>query len=74
MFSFSAVGDISPPVIIYPYKRLPANIVNSAPKKYGIGTSDTGWMKEATFYKYIGNVFDKDLVERGVQFPIIYSN
>ncbi|KAJ8937651.1 hypothetical protein NQ318_002165 [Aromia moschata] len=36
---------ITPPMVIYPYKRLPTNIVNSVPNDWGIGTSDNGWMK-----------------------------
>ncbi|KAJ8949460.1 hypothetical protein NQ318_007561 [Aromia moschata] len=31
MFTFSASGAITPPMVIYPYKRLPTNIVNSVP-------------------------------------------
>ncbi|KAJ8937929.1 hypothetical protein NQ318_005536 [Aromia moschata] len=45
MFTFSASGAITPPMVIYPYKRLPTNIVNSVPNDWGIGTSDNGWMK-----------------------------
>ncbi|KAK9680181.1 DDE superfamily endonuclease [Popillia japonica] len=36
MFTFSASGDTTPPMIIYPYKRLPPAILNSVPEEWGI--------------------------------------
>lgn len=37
MFTFSANGDITPPMVIYPYKRLPQSIAQSVPEEWGIG-------------------------------------
>lgn len=37
MFSFSADGKVTPPLIIYPYKRLPAEIYQGIPSHWGIG-------------------------------------
>lgn len=71
MFTFSASGDTTPPMIIYPYKRLPSSVLNSVPDKWGVGTSDTGWMKNENFFEYIGNVFYKHLKEKQIKFPII---
>ncbi|KAJ8977061.1 hypothetical protein NQ317_017223 [Molorchus minor] len=31
LFTFSAQGEVTPPFIIYPYKRLPASIASSVP-------------------------------------------
>nr|CAI5854571.1 unnamed protein product [Callosobruchus analis] len=31
LFTFAAAGNITPPMIVYPYKRLPSDIVNSIP-------------------------------------------
>lgn len=56
MFTFSAHGDVTPPMIIYAYKRLPSEIVKSVPDSWGIGCSDNGWMKNQLFYVYIGNI------------------
>lgn len=33
MFTFSASGKVVPPMLIYPYQRLPSAIVNSVPDK-----------------------------------------
>lgn len=71
MFTFSAAGEITPPMIIYPYKRLPLQVNNSVPGSWGVGCSDNGWMKNQNFYEYIGNVLYKFLVEKGTKFPII---
>lgn len=37
MFTFSAAGGITPPMIIYAYKRLPPKIATSVPQECGIG-------------------------------------
>ncbi|XP_031338075.1 uncharacterized protein LOC116166987 [Photinus pyralis] len=71
MFSFCADGRVTPPMIIYPYKRMPKSIVDTVPKGWGIGNGDNGWMKSEVFYEYIGNVFYKSVVEMNVIFPII---
>lgn len=72
MFTFSAAGDVTPPMIIYPYKRLPQSIADSVPKTWGIGLSDNGWMKSELFYEYVANVLHPYLEKSDVQFPIIY--
>lgn len=71
MFSFSASGNVVPPMIIYPYVRIPAEISNSVPESWGIGHSDSGWMKSEVFYEYIANVFNKHLSENDIKRPVI---
>lgn len=71
MFSFRADGKMVPPMIIYPYKRLPKEIIDSVPKGWGIGCSENGWMKSELFYEYIGNVLHPSLVKQKVPFPVI---
>lgn len=71
MFTFSASGKVVPPMLIYPYQRLPSVIVNSVPDNWGIGHSDNGWMKAELFYEYIVNVFNTYLMENKVTLPVI---
>ena len=71
MFTFSAAGQVTNPMIIYPYKRLSATIINSVPSAWGIGHSENGWMKVELFYEYIGNVLYPYLKEIATTFPII---
>lgn len=71
MFTFSADGTMIPPMLIYPYQRLPATIVNSFPESWGIGHSDFGWMKAEVFYEYIANVFNPYLKENKIKRPVI---
>lgn len=71
MFTFSASGITTPPLIIFPNKRLPRNVLNSVPDGWGIGLSDNGWMKSGIFVDYIKNVFHPYLQSQGVEFPII---
>ncbi|XP_031332059.1 uncharacterized protein LOC116162555 [Photinus pyralis] len=53
MFTFAASGEVTAPMVIYPYKRIPSNVVNSVPREWGVGCSDTGWMKNENFYEYL---------------------
>ncbi|KAE9528887.1 hypothetical protein AGLY_012462 [Aphis glycines] len=53
MFSFNAVGQMCHPMVIFKYKRVPQNILDSIPPDWGVGRSDTGWMKSEIFYEYI---------------------
>lgn len=71
MFTFSASGETTPPMIIYPYKRMPQEIAKSVPKGWGIGCTESGWMTKESFYEYIGNVLYPYLKGKGVDFPII---
>ena len=38
----NAAGDISPPMVVYKYKRIPAG---------GMGYSESGWMNGVVFYE-----------------------
>lgn len=69
--TYSADGSILPPMIIYPYKRIPCHIYQSVPDTWGIGRSDSGWMVSATFFEYIANIMYPWLVNNNVEFPVI---
>lgn len=45
--------------------------MDSIPPNWGVGRSDTGWMKSEVFYEYISNIFYPFVVESGIQFPVI---
>lgn len=51
MFTFNAAGIMCHPMVIYSYKRIPQHILDSVPPNWGIGRSDTGWMKAEVFYE-----------------------
>lgn len=55
--TYGADGSIPPPMVIYPYKRLPSSIMTTFPEEWIIGRSDSGWMVSNTFYEYISNGF-----------------
>ncbi|KAL4153947.1 hypothetical protein QTP88_001780 [Uroleucon formosanum] len=71
MFTFNAAGDMCHPMVIYNYQRIPQDIVNSVPPNWGIGHSESGWMKSEVFYEFIANIFYPFVVEKGIKFPII---
>lgn len=45
----NAAGVLAPPMIVYPYERLPAVIANGVPKDWCIGRSYSGWMFALTY-------------------------
>ncbi|KAF9420546.1 hypothetical protein HW555_003296 [Spodoptera exigua] len=71
MFTFSADGETTPPMIIYPLKRMRPEIQKSVPSEWGIGLSDNGWMKAELFIQYIQNVLHPALMKRNITFPVI---
>ncbi|KAI4464223.1 hypothetical protein MML48_3g00003013 [Holotrichia oblita] len=71
MFTFSANDQVTNPMLIYPYKRIPAAVINSVPNSWGIGHSDNDWMKVELFYEYIGNVLYPHFKRIGTIFAII---
>lgn len=71
MFTFSASGMTTPPMIIFPGKRLKDQIYKSVPQDWGIGMSESGWMKAHVFYEYISKVLFPYLKEKKVPFPVI---
>lgn len=71
MFTFSAAGVITPPMIIYAQSRITEKIRESVPDDWGIGCSENGWMKNELFYEYIGNVLYPFMRDSGTKFPVI---
>ncbi|XP_072389495.1 uncharacterized protein [Diabrotica undecimpunctata] len=71
MFAFSAAGSVTPPIIIYPYRRLPVAVAKSVPDTWEIGTSDNGWMKSKLFVDYISNILHPHLCKNEIQFLVI---
>jgi hypothetical protein len=71
LFTFSANGDTTPPMIIFPNKRLPKDITLNVPGDWGIGLSDSGWMKAEVFYDYIKNVLHPYLLKTKRQLPVL---
>lgn len=71
MFTFSASGVTTPPMIIYPLKRMSSKIQKTVPNEYGIGLSDNGWMKAELFFEYISNILYPFLIKTNVTFPVI---
>lgn len=69
--TYGADGSIPPPMVIYPYKRLPSSIMTTFPEEWIIGRSDSGWMVSSTFYEYISNGFYSWLLNEKIKFPVI---
>lgn len=71
LFTFSADGKVCPPLIVFPYKRLPDRIASSVPPKWGIDRSDTGWMTAEVFNQFFAEIFAPYLSEHKIKRPVI---
>lgn len=56
---------------VYNYKRIPQDILSSVPANWGIGLSESGWMKSETFYEFIANIFDPFLLENNIKLTLL---
>lgn len=72
LLTTNAAGFVAPPMIVFPYERLPVLIVNSVPNGWGIGRSETGWMNAKTFFEYITNVFNPWLIDHNIPKPVLF--
>lgn len=70
MFTFAASGTVTPPMIIYPNKRLPQSVKDSVPEEWSYALTDNGWMKCETFLFYLEHVLYPSLLKDGTKFPI----
>ena len=71
LFAGSASGAKPPPMVIYPYIRLPLSVSESLPDEWAAGKSESGWMTAETFYEYIVNIFHPWLIKTGVTLPVL---
>lgn len=71
MGTFSADGKVVPPMLIFPYKKMPRTIVESIPENWALGRSDSGWMNSEVFFEYIANHFLPYLKSSNIIKPIV---
>ncbi|XP_062716631.1 uncharacterized protein LOC109402167 [Aedes albopictus] len=72
LFSANAAGTLAPPLVLFPYKkRIPADIISSAPEGWSIGKNDSGWMNQETFYYYLKHVFEPWIEKNKIPRPIL---
>ena len=57
LVTINAKGKILPPMIIYPYERVPSDIVRNMNPEWVAGRSKSGWMTGQAFYRYICYTF-----------------
>lgn len=72
LLTVSASGRKAPPMLVYPYKRIPSEIVTNFPKGWGLGKSATGWMNGEVFFEYMANIFEPWLTENNGERPVIF--
>lgn len=69
IFRFSASGETTPHMIIYPYRRIPSHITATVPGEWGIGVSDNGWVKYEIIFEYTFHIFYPHLKKLTLSFP-----
>lgn len=68
---FSAIGKIVPPMVVFPYKRPPKDVINSMRPDWFLGISQSGWMRSETFYDYIVNGVHKWVEAEQIKRPVL---
>ncbi|KAJ8879233.1 hypothetical protein PR048_019839 [Dryococelus australis] len=58
----NANGDLAPTLMVFKYERVPHELADSAPKHWGIGKSETGWMTVLLFFEFITHILYPFLV------------
>ena len=58
LITANAVGQLAPPMVLMPYKRLPSYIDSKLPEGWALGRSETGWMTSEVFFEYLANTFN----------------
>jgi len=71
LFMTNATGALVPPMIVFPYERIPYSVSQSVPINWSIEKSENGWMTAETFYEYISNIFEPWLTTHNIERPII---
>lgn len=71
LFGSNAEGTLTPPMILYPGKRVTREIVEHTPNGWSVGVSDEGWQTSKTFFEYMTNDFHKWLLDNHIKFPVV---
>lgn len=66
-----ANGDLPPPMIVHPCKRITASIALKSPSEWAIGRSESGLITRENFFEYIANIFLPWLRKSNVPLPIL---
>jgi hypothetical protein len=51
-------------MLVFPYKRLSAEIVTQCPDGWAIGKFDQGWMTGETFFEFMANVYETMVIKK----------
>lgn len=71
LLTASASDIVAPTVVLFKYKRIPQEIADNFPQRWGLGKSDSGWMTCEAFFEFIADIFYPWLVESKATFPVI---
>uniref|UniRef100_A0A336L8I1 CSON006613 protein n=1 Tax=Culicoides sonorensis TaxID=179676 RepID=A0A336L8I1_CULSO len=72
LFVISADGNYAPPLVVFPYVRVPQNLMSTIPDEWCVGRSETGWMKiTTTHFRYIANGLKPWLIKNSIEKEII---
>lgn len=63
----NAAGQLTPPMVVYSYERIPAAVAHKIPGNFGVGRSQSRWMCGSTFYEYMTNIFHPWLIEQNIK-------
>ena len=69
--TFNARGDCVSPTLIYPYVRMPRDILDALPEEFHVATTESGWMTAPAFFEYLANAFLPWVQRNDIKMPVI---
>ncbi|XP_055602152.1 uncharacterized protein LOC129750957 isoform X2 [Uranotaenia lowii] len=72
LFAFSADGNVLPPDVILPLKRMKRSTIQNYPPEWGLGSSPNGWMDTRNFLLYVKKIFVPFLFKHKIELPVIF--
>lgn len=67
----NAWGQIAPPMIIYPYPKIPEIIAKSVPSDLVFGRSENGWTTQELILVYIKDIFLPWTKKKRIPLPVV---
>ncbi|KAJ8932152.1 hypothetical protein NQ318_009263 [Aromia moschata] len=70
--TFTADGQLCPPVVVFPYVKPPRAVVESVPNSSIPGKSESGWMTFDVFSEFVANGLNEWLNQQEIKRPVVF--
>lgn len=68
---FSAAGEVTTPMVVYPYQHVPSDVSASAPAHFLLETSENGIINAPTFHSFVSYAFIPWISNKDIKKPVL---